>query len=200
MHSNQKTLSVAALVRSAKPVLRISALSAIRWRKPPMAKANDCRIGPWHAPIYEVLDEAAYRRSGECLYFLLDGGGCLRYVGESKNRLRDRWRTPPALCAETGVSLGNPFLFHNRAWRHLEHALKSDPACGPFEVRVLLKSELTEQLRQVSEGQRLIDSTTRAAGKHLSKVVETWICAQHAVCEGIWNVAGVRRHAIPAAN
>ena len=85
-------------------------------------KDGDPRNGPWFASVHEVLDQQVWDTRAECLYFLTDGRGQVRYVGESKNRIADRWRMPPAACPATGRDLGNAFVFHNRAWAPLEAA------------------------------------------------------------------------------
>ena len=69
---------------------------------------------------------------------MTDGRGTLRYVGESKNRVADRWRSPPASCPHTGADLGNVSIFHNRAWKPLQASLMAKgAAAGPFRMSVL---------------------------------------------------------------
>lgn len=179
--------AVRDLVRAATPVLRISGLGDSKWRRE--MKVGDPRIGPWHASVHEVLDRETWFLNGECLYFLTDCADRIRYVGESKNRLRDRWRTPPAICASTGAALGNPYLFHNRAWPHLERSIKAKDGLAPFTVSVLHLAKLGNLVAAARELAAL--PTLAGDGRHLAKVVQDWICAQTDQRDYLWNVAGL---------
>ena len=179
-------LTVRSLLRASTPFLRITGLGPVSWRRE--MKAGDPRIGPWSASIHEVLDHDAWTRNGECLYFLTDAAGLLRYVGESKNRLPDRRRTPPAICATTGSDLGNAFVFHNRAWPPLERALKADHGLAPFRVSVIHADELRRVAESMPELAALLSAVRE--GRHLARVVQDWICRQPAMQADLWNVAG----------
>ena len=47
----------------------------------------------WGACKHEVFDEKLWLRREECICFVQDSAGTLRYVGISLNRLADRWRS-----------------------------------------------------------------------------------------------------------
>lgn len=175
-----------SLMNASTPFLQINGIGTLMWRR--HMKAGDPRIGPWAASIYEVLDEGTWRRNGECLYFLTDKNGRLRYVGESKNRLRDRWRTPPAVCALTGRDLGNAFVFHNRAWPPLERALKEDGGLAPFRVSVIHADALQSVVMSLPALARLKPEVRE--GKHLARLVQDWVCMESSLQRDIWNVAG----------
>jgi hypothetical protein len=126
------------------------------------------------------------------LYFLTDGRGQLRYVGESKNRVADRWRMPPAGCAATGRDLGNPFVFHNRAWLPMEAELrKHGSSAGPFQVAVLQGAALVAAVERSPELRHLLVQV--AQGNHLAKLVQDWLCGNSRLLQSLWNVAGTRR-------
>ncbi len=181
--------TIQAILGAAIPVIQINGVGNSMWRRE--MKAGDPRIGPWRASQHEVLDRATWYLDGECLYFLRDSAGRIRYVGESKNRLRDRWRTPPAVCATTGHDLGNPYVFHNRAWPSLERAILADSAIAPFKVSVIHEPGLA---RLAAANATLAALHTQIQpGKHFTRVVQDWLCAHRDVQAHLWNVAGTRQ-------
>lgn len=179
------------LLNQATPIIRILSLDMNnRWVG--KKKLGDPRNGPWYGSVHEVLDKTAWKTSAECLYFLTDGRKQLRYVGESKNRVADRWRMPPAGCATTGQSLGNPFVFHNRAWAPMEAEFKADgKSAGPFLVSVLQGTTLNQVVER-SPGLRHLASQV-GDGKHLAKLVQDWLCGNPRLHQSLWNVAGTGR-------
>ncbi len=180
-----------ALLDQATPIIRILGLDlSNRWvgKKRP----GDPRNGPWYASAHEVLDAKAWAARAECLYFLTDGKGQLRYVGESKNRVADRWRMPPAGCATTGRDLGNPFVFHNRAWSPMEAELREHgSSAGPFQVSVLQGTTLVAAVERSLELRYLIPRV--GDGSHLAKLVQDWLCGNAHIHHTLWNVAGTGR-------
>ena len=147
-------------------------------------------------PVVRLCPRGAERQDlgheGECLYFLTDGSGRLRYVGETKNRVADRWRTSPALCATTGRDIGKPFVFHNRAWRPLEAELVSQGSgAGPFLVSVLQGAALAEVVGRCPGLRHLVSHV--GEGRHLAKLVQDWLCGDARLRPSLWNVAGTGR-------
>lgn len=181
--------AVTALLGVATPVLRINGLTSERWRG--LKAEGDPRNGPWFYSDHEVLDPENYRRRGECLYFLIDRNDHIRYVGESKNNLRDRWRTPPGIDLRSGKRFEGRTVFHNRAWKHLEHAISAEPGVAPFFVRALPRPQLgavvdgIPQLRDWVSALRITKPE-----KHLAQSVQDWVCAQPDVQTHLWNVSG----------
>lgn len=179
------------LLDQATPIIRILGLDPNnQWVG--KKKPGDPRNGPWYASVHEVLDAKAWAARAECLYFLTDGRGQLRYVGESKNRVADRWRMPPAGCAATGRDLGNPFVFHNRAWSPMQAELMTNgSAAGPFQVAVLQGAALVAAVERSPELRHLIAQA--GEGSHLAKLVQDWLCGNSRLHQSLWNVAGTGR-------
>lgn len=180
-----------ALLEQATPIIRILGVdSSNQWVG--KKKPGDPRNGPWYGSVHEVLDAKAWTARAECLYFLTDGRGQLRYVGESKNRVADRWRTPPAGCATTGRDLGNPFVFHNRAWSPMEAEFRANgSAAGPFQVSVLQGTALVQAVDRSPGLRHLVPRV--GEGNHLAKLVQDWLCGDQRLHHLLWNVAGTGR-------
>ena len=184
------------LLARATPVLEIIGLDRNRRWTRPMKDPKDPRVGPWYGSVHKVLDQRTWKAPGECLYFVTDGEGTLKYVGESKNRLGDRWKTPPARCATTGRELGNPFMFHSQAWPAIETETSAYGGSGlRYLVSVLPRPAL---LRAVEEVPGLVHLKSTATEKvHLARQVEQWFCRQPAGAS-LWNIqwtdrAGMKR-------
>lgn len=190
----QSSPALAALLAAAKPVLRVHALKDETWKRREGDDPSDFRIGPWRAAGWSILDKETYYAAGEVLYWLVDGAGHVRYVGESKSRLRTRWRTPPlAGSATRGEGI---HLFHNRAWPRLEETLLRDPGAGPFSVLVLGVAELGRVVSRHAVIREFVESDVQRLGpkaKHLSWHVETWICEQPVIREHLWNRSKLKR-------
>lgn len=178
------------LLQHAAPFLRIVDIDhATRWKG--KKKEGDPRNGPWFGSVHEVLDQQVWDTRAECLYFLTDGRGQVRYVGESKNRVADRWRMPPAACAATGRDLSNRFVFHNRAWAPLQRELERyGRSAGPFTVSVLQGDALRLVVRANGTLSPLSALTN---DEHLGRRVERWLCAHPNLRRVLWNVSGTSR-------
>lgn len=182
------------LLQHAAPFLRIVDIDhTTRWKG--RKKEGDPRNGPWFASVHEVLDQQVWDTPAECLYFLADGRGQVRYVGESKNRVADRWRMPPAACPATGRDLGNSFVFHNRAWARIESEFaRHGRAIGPFTVSVLQGESL---IRAVLAIAALSPLTRDRHSDHLARRVERWLCAHPQLQDRLWNFVGTQRRPEP---
>lgn len=157
-----------------------------------MKKEGDDRIGPWYGSVHEVLDQRARTANGECLYFVTNADGELKYIGESKNRLGDRWKMPPAVCAVTGRKLGNPFFFHNRAWQRIERELLTDDArTSAFSVSVLRGPALYAAVDETPGLSQLKHTGNQKI--HLAKRVEQWFCGRPSLQAELWNIEGTGR-------
>lgn len=99
------------ILNDARPVMRITSLSQDQWYRKPAGP----RRGPWYSCNYEVVDQNLWKKREECIYFVKDGEGVLRYVGISVNRLADRWRSSPAYDKNL-KSLNRNELFHSQCW------------------------------------------------------------------------------------
>lgn len=186
-HASNPTLT--ALLSAATPVLRINGLKTETWRRRMGKNPQDFRVGPWRAADWSILDELVYRADGEVLYVLSDGAGRIRYVGESKGRLRTRWRTPPLSEPVNGKKSAH--LFHNIAWPRIEDTLVGDPAAGPFCISVIGVEMMTALVNRHADLRASVEVSSRRHGgcKHLSWHVETWLCQQPSLRAHLWNVA-----------
>ncbi len=71
------------------PVLKIHGVGGQRWKR---NVNSGSRIGPWLQGDFKVLNEAVWKQRAPCLY-LVSMGETINYVGISRNRLKDRWRS-----------------------------------------------------------------------------------------------------------
>ena len=171
----------------ATPVISVTGAGGRRWVRN-VARPNDPRRGPWLQGEYEILNPSVWNERRACVYLVAGSDGKLRYVGISKNRLKDRWRTSPALDALTGELLPRKQIFHNACWPQIELELGSRPHSW-FEVRVAgaetivrraesMKGELAEVIRaHAGDHTRLIDE------------IESWLCGRQAPDLVPWNSA-----------
>ena len=193
MDSSNNTLLT--LMQAANPVIRIDGLKSGLWRRRMGENPNDFRLGPWRAADWSILDKNVYFAVGEVLYLLADGAGRVRYVGESKGRLRTRWRTPPLADLANGEKGSQ--IFHNIAWPKIEAMLAADPQTGPFQVSVIGVNKLNEFVSLHSDLRSAVEAASREHGrKHLSWHVETWLCQQPGLQAHLWNVAKRGRGAL----
>jgi len=180
---------VARITEAAPVVLRVRGLGGRRWVRD-VQKGG--RIGPWLRAEYEVVDRAAWHRPGACLYLVCASDGHVRYVGISERRFNERWRTSPALDAETKQLLPQPQLFHSQCWKPME----ADQVAGEdtrYEVRTILASALAKVL--ASLGQPWSDLATLDAVAMIA-AVEAVVIDHKSADLARWNVArpaGARR-------
>ena len=139
------------------------------------------RVGPWLQADYEIVDQNEWKRSGPCLYLVGVSDGGVRYVGISRNRLKDRWRTSPPCDAETKERLPRNQLFHSQCWKHLEDEMRSSPGSW-YEVRVIAANELSQVLASV--GSPLPELT---AEPDIVAAVETFIRRNRSDDLARWN-------------
>ncbi|MDR5755322.1 hypothetical protein QCE48_31755, partial [Caballeronia sp. LZ024] len=115
---NSKNVKYAnAIFNAATPVIRIHGIGGGRWKR---NVAKGARIGPWLQAKYDILDAAVWAAKTPCLYLVAGSDDVIRYVGISRNRLKDRWRTSPAYDADTMIRLPENQLFHSQCWKHIE--------------------------------------------------------------------------------
>src|SRR3954462_13206951 len=86
----------------ATTVIQVHEMNTDRWCRLPA----DGRRGPWLSAKYEILNRPLWERRSPCLYLVGASDGALRYVGISRNRLKDRWRVSPAYHETTLEPLG----------------------------------------------------------------------------------------------
>lgn len=173
------------IFQAATPVIHIHSVGGRRWiRNVPQ---SDGRYGPWLQAKYTVLDPAAWADCTPCMYLVAGRhDSFIRYVGISRNRMRDRWRESPAVDQETGQKIENQ-LFHSQCWRHIETELLVR-GVTEYEVRCING----HQLRAVIELLGPPISGFAALGSDAEGIaasVERWICNNRSPRLASWNVA-----------
>lgn len=180
------------IFRAATLILRIHGIGGRRWKR---NVAKGSRIGPWLQARYEVLDQRIWEARVPCLYLVAGANGVIRYVGISRNRMKDRWRESPALDAETMQPLPQRQLFHSQCWKHIERENAEDPTMT-YEVRCIDGEKLLPVLKR--QGPPLSALTAlRGDGEGIVAAVERWLCNNRSDRLVSWNVAmTARRRAI----
>ena len=128
----------AAIYRAASPVIRIHGVGCERWKR---NVSKGSRIGPWLRAQYEIVDIPVWEARSPCLYLVTGNDAVIRYVGISRNRLKDRWRVSPAHDADTLLRLQDNQLFHSQCWKHIERESDSNPK-ATFEVHSITGNAL----------------------------------------------------------
>lgn len=172
------------ILRAAAPVIQIHGIGGRRWKRN-VAKGG--RIGPWLPAKYHIQNRQVWEARNPCLYLVVGSDGVIRYVGISRNRLKDRWRVSPAYDAETMERLPENQLFHSQCWKHIERETADDPAIG-YEVRCIDGETLLPILNRV--GPPLSAFTALAGdGEGIVAGVERWMCNNRGPRLVSWNVA-----------
>ena len=170
--------------RAATAVIRIHQVGGRRWKRN-VAKGG--RIGPWLPAKYEILDNRTWQARTPCLYLVSGSDSVIRYVGISRNRMKDRWRVSPAYDAETMARLPQNQLFHSQCWKHIERETSSN-ARLTFEVRCITGPILAPLIERL--GPPL--SAFLALGRDVEGMVagiERWLCNNKGPNLVSWNVA-----------
>lgn len=173
-----------AIFDAAIPVIRIHSIGGKPWKR---NVATGARIGPWLQAKYEILNKDVWQARTPCLDLVAGNDGVIRYVGISRNRLADRWRTSPAYDAETMTLLSERQLFHSQCWTRIEEEVARMPASN-YEVRCIDGVRLSPLL--ASLGPPLVAFT--ALGDDSEGVVagvERWMCNNQGPRLVSWNVA-----------
>ncbi|RIZ66222.1 MAG: hypothetical protein D0531_05575 [Methylococcales bacterium] len=146
MSEQIKTLAKAIFDRGT-PFLKINDIAKLNKRWCRNVKDGDSRRGPWMVAEYEILNSSAWAKLAPCIYMVKASDDGLRYVGVSKNRLKDRWRLSPAYDESLTVKLPDKQLFHSQCWKKMENELIESNNLT-FEVRVLFSDNLSELYKQ----------------------------------------------------
>ena len=193
--SNSTDKSVACvnkLISASTPFIRINSADRFDWRRV-MKDPKNVRNGPWsYRAVYDVLDDNIWSQKGEVLYFVVDAINQLRLVGQSKNKLKDRWRTSPMFDVKTLASLGEKSLFHTSAWPEIEAGFEKGEKTK-YTVRAIFRNDLERECRSIG-GPFLPLIEIPETDKHrLSYHVEQWICSLSNCGVDLWNKQGVKR-------
>lgn len=172
------------IFNAAVPVLRIHGIGGRRWKR---NVAKGARIGPWLQAKYDILDKPAWEARVPCLYLVAGGDTILRYVGISRNRMKDRWRVSPAYDAETMTRLPINQLFHSQCWKHIERETTSRPDTK-YEVRCITGEALLPVLERLGPPLSAF-AALRGDGEGIVAAVERWLCNNRGPELVTWNVA-----------
>lgn len=168
----------------ATPVIRIHSIGGRRWRR---NVASGGRIGPWLQAKYDILEPKVWGERVPCLYLVSGSDGVIRYVGISRNRMKDRWRECPALDAETLAEWPQKQLFHSQCWKHIERETAANPTVT-YEVRCINADVLLPLLER--QGPPLSAfAALRGDGEGIVAAVERWLCNNRGHSLVSWNVA-----------
>lgn len=178
-----------SIFKSAATVLKIHGIGGKRWRR--NVPSTDSRYGPWLQANYSVVNSTLWGAREPCMYLVAgQRDGIIRYVGISRNRMRDRWRESPALDHETGAKIENQ-LFHSQCWKYIESELINKHVTE-YEVRCIGGQELRKVLENL--GPPL--SAFAALGddyEGIAASIERWMCNNRSHRLVSWNVAMTAR-------
>jgi hypothetical protein len=182
--TSQAVVLAQQIYSSAKPVIRINSVGGPRWKR---NVARGGRIGPWLPARYDILDKAAWEERSPCLYLVAGNNGVIRYVGISRNRLKDRWRVSPAHDAETMARLPANQLFHSQCWKQIERETTVLPT-SMYEVRCITGKALFALLSKMGPP---LSGFVALGSDHEGIVagVERWLCNNKSAELVSWNVA-----------
>lgn len=172
------------IFRAATPVIRIHEIGGKRWKR---NVAKGARIGPWLQAKYDILNNSVWVARNPCLYLVAGGDGVIRYVGISRNRLKDRWRVSPAHDAESMERLSENQLFHSQCWKHIERENAVEPT-STYEVRCIDGSMLLPVLERLGPPLSAF-AALKGDGEGIVADVERWMCNNKGPKLVSWNVA-----------
>jgi hypothetical protein len=172
------------IFKAATPVLQIHSIGGTRWKRN-VEKGG--RIGPWLQAKFDVLDKDVWVARVPCLYLVAGGDELIRYVGISRNRMKDRWRVSPALDAETMLRLPQNQLFHSQCWKHIERESKLNSE-ATFSVRCITSVTLLPLLERIGPPLSAFVAL-KGDGEGVVAGVERWLCNNKNSRLVSWNVA-----------
>lgn len=180
----QAILHATEIYRLATPVIHIHSIGGRRWKR---NVAKGARIGPWLQASYVILNRTVWEARTPCLYLVSGSDGVNRYVGISRNRMKDRWRVSPAYDADTMNRLPENQLFHSQCWKHIERESNATQG-ATFEIRCITGEALLPLLERL--GPPLSAFTAlRGDGEGIVAGVERWLCNNKSDRLVSWNVA-----------
>lgn len=172
------------IYNSATTVIRIHGIGGRQWKRN-VAKGG--RIGPWFQAKYEIVNRDVWEARVPCLYLVTGADSLIRYVGISRNRLKDRWRVSPAHDAITMSRLAENQLFHSQCWKHIEREAIANPLAN-YEVRSIDGHTLLTVVERM--GPPLSAFTAlKGDAEGIVAGVERWLCNNKAPNLVSWNVA-----------
>ena len=176
------------IFQAATPVIRIHGIGGKRWKR---NVAKGSRIGPWLQAKYDILNKSVWEARAPCLYLVAGSDGVIRYVGISRNRLKDRWRVSPAHDAETMVRLPENQLFHSQCWKFIERESTQNQGVT-YEVRCIDGASLLPLLERLGPPLSAF-AALRGDGEGIVAGVERWMCNNKGPKLVSWNVSMTAR-------
>ena len=110
MESKDNELALEIITKS-RPIIRINNIQNNQWYRKP----EGSRKGPWYEANYDIFDDEMWSLKRCCLYFVKDEKEELKYIGISRNGLKQRWRLSPAFDLNKN-QLQEKKLFHSQCW------------------------------------------------------------------------------------
>lgn len=173
-----------AIFDAATPVIRIHGIGGQRWKR---NVAKGARIGPWLQAEYDILAKDVWEARNPCLYLVSGSDQIIRYVGISRNRLKDRWRLSPALDSETLTRLPENQLFHSQCWKFIEWEFEQRRN-QTYEVRCIRGDALLPILKCLGPPLSAF-AALEGDGEGIVAGVERWMCNNKSEKLVSWNVA-----------
>lgn len=173
-----------SIFNAATPVIHIHGIGGNRWKR---NVAKGARIGPWLQAKYDILNKVVWEARNPCLYLVAGSDGVIRYVGISRNRLKDRWRVSPAHDADTMVRLQENQLFHSQCWKHIERE-SAQNSSDTYEVRCIDGASLLPVLLRLGPPLSAF-AALEGDGEGIVAGVERWMCNNKGPKLVSWNVA-----------
>ena len=167
------------------PVLKIHGIGGQQWKR---NVKSGSRIGPWFQGEYKILNESVWKEKAPCLYLVSTGAESIHYVGISRNRLKDRWRTSPAYDAISMQRLAQDQIFHSQCWKHIEREATMKPGLV-FEIRSI-KAETIIQNQHIFNAEiRGLSVAFVNEGESLVASIERLLCNNSGPDFFNWNKA-----------
>jgi hypothetical protein len=184
MNSEKYMNDAYEIFKAATPAIRIHGVGGKRWKR---NVTSGSRIGPWLQAQFEIVNRAVWEARRPCLYLVADVANQIRYVGISRNRLKDRWRVSPAIDAQTMAPMRERQLFHSQCWKHIERESERD-ARSRYEVRCIDGEKLCGLLKQLGPP---LSGLLALGGDEEGVVaaVERWMCNNKGPHLPLWNSA-----------
>lgn len=167
------------------PVLKINGIGGTFWKR---NVKSGSRVGPWLQGEFEILNEAAWKEKAPCLYLVSSSSGTIHYVGISRNRLKDRWRTSPAYDAETMHRLPKDQIFHSQCWKHIQTETKIKPDLK-FEIRAIKADAIIKNKELFNTEITALVTAFSSDGESIVAGIERWFCNNSEIDFLNWNVA-----------
>jgi len=173
------------LFELSTPVLKITGIGGKLWKR---NVKSGSRIGPWLQGEYEILNETAWKEKAPCLYLVASGNESIHYVGVSRNRLKDRWRTSPAYDADTMQRLAKDQIFHSQCWKHIQMESVTQPN-KVYEIRLIKAETIVKNQNRFSQEIKSLAGAFINDGECIVAAIERWLCNHNSVDFLNWNVA-----------